>query len=102
MFFWSTYPSWSLGNSYAASVCIPDSFSGNYSSYGKCCHRNYITTIVACYIMYHSQKFEGYVKPFAESYKEEMSYWSGIELTRRFLFLLALVPFPRNTVNDLL
>ena len=45
--------------------------------------------------------FKNYKKPFTLSYKDNFGYWPGVELARRFLLLLALVYFPRNTVSTL-
>ena len=33
-------------------------------------------------------------------YKDKLKFWSGVELGRRLVFFLALVPFPRNTVSS--
>lgn len=52
-----------------------------------------------CLIFQKYNVFKNYKLPFSYSFKDNFSYWSGIELGRRFIFLLALVPFPRNTVS---
>jgi hypothetical protein len=33
------------------------------------------------------------------SYKEKWRWWSAVELARRFLFILFVIPFPRNSVS---
>ena len=46
-----------------------------------------------------SSLFKNYKEPFTYNFKERLHFWSGIELSRRFIFLVALIPFPRNTAS---
>ena len=41
-----------------------------------------------------------FVPPLTAVFREELKWWSGVELGRRFLFLLFFIPFPRNAVRN--
>ena len=41
-------------------------------------------------------------KGLKQPYKEELPWWCVIELGRKFIFLLFLIPFPQNTVSRVL
>ena len=43
-----------------------------------------------------------FVPPLTAVFREEVKWWSGVELGRRFLFLLFFIPFPRNAVRTLM
>ena len=36
------------------------------------------------------------------TYKEKWKWWSAVELARRFIFILFVVSYPRNSVSDIL
>ena len=40
-----------------------------------------------------------FIHPLTVVFRDELKWWSGVELGRRFLFLLFFIPFPRNTVS---
>ena len=42
-----------------------------------------------------------FVPPLTAVFREELKWWSGVELGRRFLFLLFVIPFPRNAVRSI-
>ena len=42
-----------------------------------------------------------FVPPLTAVFREELKWWSGVELGRRFLFLLFFIPFPRNAVRNI-
>ena len=42
-----------------------------------------------------------FVPPLTAVFREEVKWWSGVELGRRFLFLLFFIPFPRNAVRNI-
>ena len=42
-----------------------------------------------------------FVPPLTAVFREEVKWWSGMELGRRFLFLLFFILFPRNAVSNI-
>jgi len=38
-------------------------------------------------------------KCLKQPYKEQLPWWCMVELGRKFIFLLFLIPFPQNTVS---
>ena len=55
-----------------------------------------ITASVIIQGLYWLKYFE---EPLTECYKEKWKWWSAVELARRFLFILFIIPFPRNFVS---
>ena len=41
-----------------------------------------------------------WIDPLTAGFKDEVKWWSGMELGRRLLFLLFIVSFPKNTVSN--
>ena len=41
-----------------------------------------------------------FIHPLTVVFRDELKWWSGVELGKRFLFLLFFIAFPRNTVSN--
>ena len=60
-------------------------------------------TLILVTICFHAIQKVYWLKYFENSltaaYKEKWKWWSAVELARRFIIVLLLVPFPRNSVS---
>ena len=99
---WLSYTTGSMCYHCISDMCTPYSIFG-LSSYwkteGKIVALNIIliyVPVLCCQRPYWVGKL---TKHLQCSFKENLPWWCMVELGRKFVFLLLLIPFPQNTVS---
>ena len=112
MLFWWAHSFSTAGHTDARSVCVSNPHphllvnkgtsitANNYMEHTEIIIIIIITRKLIMLVVQRPHDIRYWIDPLTAGFKDEVKWWSGMELGRRLLFLLFIVSFPKNTVSN--